>query len=69
MKVMKFGGTSVGTAARMQAVARLVMDARQNVVVLSALSGTTNSLVEIAGYLYNRNADGARDVISRLEAK
>ena len=69
MKVMKFGGTSVGTAARMQAVARLVMDAGRNVVVLSAMSGTTNALAEIAGYLYNRNADSARDVIGRLEAK
>ena len=69
MKVMKFGGTSVGTAARMQAVAKLVMDAGRNVVVLSAMSGTTNALAEIAGYLYNRNADSARDVIGRLEAK
>ncbi|MBR3290977.1 MAG: aspartate kinase, partial [Bacteroidales bacterium] len=65
MKVMKFGGTSVGTAARMQAVAQLVKEAGRNVVVLSAMSGTTNSLVEISGYLYNRNADGARDVIGR----
>lgn len=69
MKVMKFGGTSMGTAARMQAVAKLVMDAGRNVVVLSAMSGTTNALAEIAGYLYNRNADSARDVIGRLEAK
>ena len=69
MKVMKFGGTSVGTAARMQAVAQLVKEAGRNVVVLSAMSGTTNSLVEISGYLYNRNADGARDVIGRLENK
>ena len=69
MKVMKFGGTSVGTAARMQAVAQLVMGAGRNVVVLSAMSGTTNALAEIAGYLYNRNTDGARDVIGRLETK
>ena len=69
MKVMKFGGTSVGTAARMQEVASLVSGAGCNVVVLSAMSGTTNTLQEIAGYLYNRNADGAKDTIKRLEAK
>ena len=69
MKIMKFGGTSVGSAARIQEVARLVQKEGRTLVVLSAMSGTTNSLVEIAGYLYNRNADGARDVIGRLEAK
>ena len=69
MKIMKFGGTSVGSASRMQAVARLVTDAGCNLVVLSAMSGTTNTLEEIVAYLYNRNADGAKDTISRLEAK
>ena len=69
MKVMKFGGTSVGTAARMQAVARLVQQDSPTLVVLSAMSGTTNTLVEIAGYLYNRNAAGALDTAARLEAK
>ncbi len=65
---MKFGGTSVGSASRMQAVARLIAEG-ENFVVLSAMSGTTNTLVEIAGYLYNHNADGAKDTIARLEAK
>ena len=69
MKVMKFGGTSVGSASRMQHVAELVSSAGRNLVVLSAMSGTTNTLVEIAGYLYNHNSEGARDTISRLEAK
>ena len=69
MKIMKFGGTSVGSASRIQAVARLVTDAGCNLVVLSAMSGTTNTLEEIVAYLYNRNADGAKDTISRLEAK
>ena len=69
MKIMKFGGTSVGTAGRMQHVAELVSAAGRNLVVLSAMSGTTNTLVEIAGYLYNHNAEGARDTISRLEGK
>ena len=69
MKVMKFGGTSVGTAARMKEVAALVRKEGRTLVVLSAMSGTTNSLVEISGYLYNRNADGARELIGRLENK
>lgn len=69
MKVMKFGGTSVGSAERMKNVADLIVPAGKNIVVLSAMSGTTNTLVEIATYLYNKNADGARDIISRLESK
>ena len=69
MKVMKFGGTSVGSAQRIKSVAGLVTEAGCPLVVLSAMSGTTNTLVEIAGYLYNRNADGAKDTIKRLESK
>ncbi len=48
MKVLKFGGTSVGTAERMKEVAKLIADRGRNIVVLSAMSGTTNSLVEIS---------------------
>ncbi|MBQ0126694.1 MAG: aspartate kinase [Bacteroidales bacterium] len=70
MKVMKFGGTSVGTPQRIKNVAELVVKSgKGNVVVLSAMSGTTNTLVEIAGYLYNHNADGAKDTLGRLEQK
>lgn len=70
MKVMKFGGTSVGTPARMKEVTRLVTASGQPVfVVLSAMSGTTNSLVEISNYLYRKNPEGANDVINALEAK
>ena len=54
MKVMKFGGTSVGSADRMKSVANLVTESGQpRFLVLSAMSGTTNSLVEISNYLYN----------------
>lgn len=67
MKVMKFGGTSVGSAERMKKVAGLITG-NNNLVVLSAMSGTTNTLVEIAGYLYNRNPDGANETINRLES-
>ena len=67
MKVMKFGGTSVGSAPRMKSVASLINDGEDKIVVLSAMSGTTNSLVEICGYLANNNPEGANEVINKLE--
>ncbi len=70
MKVMKFGGTSVGTPERMKDVARLVTKSGEpTFVVLSAMSGTTNSLVEISNYLYKKNPEGANEVINQLEKK
>ena len=70
MKVMKFGGTSVGSPDRMKDVCKLVTASGQQVfVVLSAMSGTTNSLLEISNYLYKKNTDGANEVINRLEVK
>ena len=69
MKVLKFGGTSVGSAARMRDVAKLVCDGEQKIVVLSAMSGTTNSLVEIADYFYKNNTSGALERINALEQK
>ena len=70
MKVMKFGGTSVGTPQRMKEVSKLVTKSGEPVfVVLSAMSGTTNSLVEISDYLYKKNPDGANEVINQLERK
>ena len=68
MKVMKFGGTSVGSAQRMKHVASLINDGEEKIVVLSAMSGTTNSLVEICGYLANNNPEGANEVINKLES-
>ena len=69
MKVLKFGGTSVGSAQRMKEVAKLITDGEQKIVVLSAMSGTTNTLVEISDYLYKKNPEGANEIINRLEAK
>ena len=70
MKVMKFGGTSVGTPDRMKEVTKLVTKSGEPVfVVLSAMSGTTNSLVEISNYLYKKNPEGANEVINNLERK
>ena len=69
MKVLKFGGTSVGTAQRIKEVAKLVASRGKNIVVLSAMSGTTNTLVEISEYLYKKNIDGAKETVNQLEAK
>ena len=69
MKVMKFGGTSVGSAERMKNVERVLSDGQRKVVVLSAMSGTTNGLLEIAGYLYKKNPDGANELINAMELK
>ena len=69
MKVLKFGGTSVGSAQRMKDVAKLITDGEQKIVVLSAMSGTTNTLVEISDYLYKKNPEGANEIINKLEAK
>ena len=68
MKVLKFGGTSVGSAQRMKDVAKLIKGDRK-IVVLSAMSGTTNSLVEISDYLYKKNPDGANEIINQLAMK
>ncbi len=69
MKVLKFGGTSVGSAQRIKEVAKLVTARGCNIIVLSAMSGTTNTLVEISDYLYKKNIDGAKETVNALEAK
>lgn len=70
MIVMKFGGTSVGSAQRMKDVCRLItQDGKAKMVVLSAMSGTTNTLVEISDYLYKKNPEGANNIINQLELK
>ena len=67
---MKFGGTSVGSPSRMKEVTKLVTKSGEPVfVVLSAMSGTTNDLVEISDYLYKKNPEGANEVINNLERK
>ncbi len=70
MEVMKFGGTSVGSPERMKGVAKIITKSGEpTFVVLSAMSGTTNSLVEISDYLYKKNPEGAQEVINNLEKK
>ena len=68
MKVMKFGGTSVGKPERMRQIAELITaDKEPVVVVLSALSGTTNTLVEISNRLAASDKQGASEKIATLE--
>lgn len=68
-KIMKFGGTSVGSPERMKALIPLITDSEKKIVVLSAMSGTTNSLVEIADMLYNDNSGEASVKIETLREK
>ncbi len=69
MNVLKFGGTSVGTPERIKNVAKLISESGRNFIVLSAMSGTTNSLVEIANYIYKSNFEGAKELINILRIK
>lgn len=69
MKVLKFGGTSVGTPTRIKNVASLILERGKNIVVLSAMAGTTNTLVEICEYLYKGNTTAALEVTNNLESK
>jgi aspartate kinase len=71
MKVMKFGGTSVGRPERMHHIVKLVTKETEQepaIVVLSALSGTTNALVEISELIAKGDRNGAKHAIEKLEA-
>jgi aspartate kinase len=68
MKVMKFGGTSVGSPERIKSVVNLVNDGNPKIVVLSAMSGTTNTLVKISDLYYRENKEAIAE-IDRLEDK
>ena len=57
MKVLKFGGTSVGSAQRIKNVASIICDQEQKIVVLSAMAGTTNSLVEISECFHKKDPE------------
>lgn len=67
MIILKFGGTSVGSAERMKALVELVNRRGRRIVVLSAMSGTTNALVDICQHLYQKQHQEANEAISRLE--
>lgn len=70
MKVQKFGGTSVGSAPRIKDVARLITSfPDQNIIVLSAMSGTTNSLLEISDALNKGEREKAKELTKTLREK
>ncbi|CAN5904329.1 aspartate kinase [soil metagenome] len=66
MKIMKFGGTSVGSAERMKALVDLIHRPEPIIVVLSAMSGTTNKLVEISEKLHHHQNEEALKLIDSL---
>jgi aspartate kinase len=66
MKVLKFGGTSVGSPTNMKSVARLINTPDPKIVVLSAMSGTTNKLVQISENLYKAKPEEASQLIEEL---
>lgn len=68
MKIMKFGGTSVGTPERMRSVVPLVNTGEKVLVVLSAMAGTTNALLEISSALYSANSSDARAKTQQLRS-
>lgn len=69
MQILKFGGTSVGSAERMKGVAHLVNYPGRKIVVLSAMSGTTDHLVKITKALYQQLPKEASHLINELEPK
>lgn len=69
MKIMKFGGTSVGNPDRMRSIIPLITGEEKVITVLSALSGTTNSLVEISDLLYAGKTEEASQKNEALRSK
>ena len=66
MKVLKFGGTSLGTPERLKSIVSIVTNEPKAIVVLSAVAGTTNSLVEIASALHKDDKELAVSLIRKL---
>ena len=69
MKVLKFGGTSIGSVAKIKKVIALIQKENKNIIVFSAFEGTTNTLLEIAERFYKKDPEGAYALIDRLENK
>jgi aspartate kinase len=69
LKIQKFGGTSVGSADRLRALIPLVQDGDANIIVLSAMSGTTDSLLAIAHAMSQGNGREVKQLIGLLEDK
>lgn len=69
MKVLKFGGTSVGSAARFKALLDIINPGERQIVVLSAVAGTTNALVEISQAYQTGDKARAAELIEVLRSK
>ncbi|MFA5243738.1 MAG: aspartate kinase, partial [Pedobacter sp.] len=69
MKVLKFGGTSVGSPDRIKKLLEIINPKDRQIVVLSAVSGTTNSLVEISQAYLAGDKPKAAELIAVLKAK
>ena len=67
MKILKFGGTSVGSAERIQSLLDIVDPSERQIVVLSAVAGTTNALVDISSAFLNGKKDEAKEQIIKLK--
>lgn len=69
MNVLKFGGTSVGSIENINNVKNIINNGKKKIVVLSAMSGTTNSLVTISECIKNKNIDDAISLINKLHER
>ncbi|MEP5338955.1 MAG: aspartate kinase [Algibacter sp.] len=69
MKVLKFGGTSVGSIENIQNVKNIINDGQKKVIVLSAMSGTTNTLVSVANNIAEKLVNEATETINKLHEK
>ena len=69
MKILKFGGTSIGTANKIKNVASLINNDEEKIVVLSAMSRTTNTLYEISEKLEKKENQSANKLVDKLEEK
>ena len=69
MKVLKFGGTSIGTADKIKKAASLINNNEEKIVVLSAMSGTTNTLYEISEKLEKKENQSANNLVDKLEGE
>lgn len=67
MKVLKFGGTSVGSPERMKNILSLILRNKPAIVVLSAMAGTTDKLVKLSSLLYVNDHEGASALIDQMQ--
>lgn len=69
MKVLKFGSAAIASADKIRSVATIIEKEKNNIVVLSSIRGTAEALTEVSKYLYNKNQEGASEIINDLELK